>query len=85
MLRNSEPVAGGAGRGNRRGLGKHSRPHLAQGMSEYPPHVIPVAYVCLGYASEFLPRPQLETVGWLPRASLDELIFYGQWGKRNEE
>jgi hypothetical protein len=27
----------------------------------------------------------LEKVGWLPRASLDELIFYGQWGKRDEE
>ena len=60
-------------------------PILLRECLNIPPHVIPVAYVCLGYASEFLPRPQLETVGWLPRASLDELIFYGQWGKRNEE
>ena len=60
-------------------------PILLKECLNIPPHVIPVAYVCLGYASEFLPRPQLETVGWLPRASLDELIFYGQWGKRNEE
>ena len=60
-------------------------PILLREWLNIPPHVIPVAYVCLGYASEFLPRPQLETVGWLPRASLDELIFYGQWGKRNEE
>jgi len=60
-------------------------PILLRECLNIPPHVIPVAYVCLGYVSEFLPRPQLETVGWLPRASLDELIFYGQWGKRNEE
>jgi len=60
-------------------------PILLKECLNIPPHVIPVAYVCLGYVSEFLPRPQLETVGWLPRASLDELIFYGQWGKRNEE
>ena len=60
-------------------------PILLKECLKIPPHVIPVAYVCLGYVSEFLPRPQLETVGWLPRASLDELIFYGQWGKRNEE
>jgi len=60
-------------------------PILLREWLNIPPHVIPVAYVCLGYVSEFLPRPQLETVGWLPRASLDELIFYGQWGKRNEE
>ena len=60
-------------------------PILLRECLNIPPHVIPVAYVCLGYASEFLPRPQLETVGWLPRTSLDELIFYGQWGKRDEE
>ena len=60
-------------------------PILLKECLNIPPHVIPVAYVCLGYVSEFLPSPQLETVGWLPRASLDELIFYGQWGKRNEE
>jgi len=60
-------------------------PILLKECLNIPPHVIPVAYVCLGYVSEFLPSPQLETVGWLPRASLDELIFYGQWGKRDEE
>ncbi len=50
---------------------------------DIPPHVIPLAYLCLGYVDQFLPQPQLEMVGWLPRASLDELIFYDQWGRRN--
>jgi 5,6-dimethylbenzimidazole synthase len=60
-------------------------PVLLKQVLDIPPHVIAVAYLCLGYVSEFLPHPELETVGWLPRASLDELIFCDQWGKRNGE
>ena len=60
-------------------------PALLKQVLNIPPHVIPVAYLCLGYVSEFLPRPELETAGWLPRASLDELIFYDQWGRENAE
>jgi len=48
-----------------------------------PAHVIPVAYLCLGYVSEFLPRPQLETTGWLPRLSMEELIFEERWGQKH--
>lgn len=48
-----------------------------------PAHVIPVAYLCVGYVSEFAPRPDLEAAGWLQRLPLDELIFYEQWGERN--
>ncbi len=50
---------------------------------EVPQHVIPLAYLCLGYVDQFLPQPQLEMVGWLPRAALDDVIFYDHWGKRN--
>jgi len=42
-----------------------------------------VAYLCLGYVSEFLPRPQLETVGWLPRLPVDELIYDDYWGQKH--
>ena len=49
-----------------------------------PPQVILVAYLCLGYVSEFLPRPQLETIGWLPRLPIDELIFDDYWGAKHE-
>lgn len=48
-----------------------------------PSHVIAVAYLCLGYVSEFLPRPQLETVGWLPRLPVDELIYDDYWGEKH--
>lgn len=50
-----------------------------------PAHVIPVAYLCVGYVSEFASRPELESAGWLARLPLEELIFYEQWGKKNEE
>lgn len=45
-----------------------------------PPHVIPVAYLCLGYVSEFLPRPELEAVGWRDRLPLRDLVFADRWG-----
>src|SRR5205085_1327622 len=34
-----------------------------------PEHVIPVAYLCIGYVHEFPDKPMLQTTGWLPRAN----------------
>ena len=50
---------------------------------QIPEHVIPVAYLCLGYVREFLPRPELEIAGWLPRIPLEDLIFFEHWGEKN--
>lgn len=44
-----------------------------------PDHVIPVAYLCIGYAREFLGEPELQRRGWARRASLDSLIHHEQW------
>jgi 5,6-dimethylbenzimidazole synthase len=60
-------------------------PRLLKQVLDIPSHIIPVAYLCLGYVSEFLPSPELEAAGWLPRASLDELIFYERWGAKHAE
>jgi 5,6-dimethylbenzimidazole synthase len=60
-------------------------PDLLKQALNIPSHIIPVAYLCVGYVSEFLPRPELEAAGWLPRASLDELVFYERWGVRHAE
>jgi 5,6-dimethylbenzimidazole synthase len=60
-------------------------PNLLKQVLDIPSYVIPVAYLCVGYVSEFLPRPELEAAGWLPRASLDELVFYERWGVRHAE
>lgn len=48
-----------------------------------PSHVLPVAYLCVGYPDTFLPKPELELVGWAPRLPLQDLIFVDQWGQRD--
>ena len=49
-----------------------------------PNHVVPVAYLCLGYVDEFASKPDLETAGWLPRLGLEDVIYYEKWeDKRN--
>ena len=51
---------------------------------ELPNHIVPVAYLCLGYVDEFASRPDLETAGWLPRLGLEDVIYYEKWeDKRN--
>ncbi|GAB2572472.1 5,6-dimethylbenzimidazole synthase [Dyella jejuensis] len=44
-----------------------------------PEHVYPVAYLCLGHVSEFLPRPELEIAGWRSRLPLEQLLHGNQW------
>ena len=44
-----------------------------------PENIVPVAYLCVGYVTHFPPKPELESAGWLPRLSLEKLIFCDQW------
>ena len=44
-----------------------------------PAHVYPLAYLCLGYVSEFLPRPELEIAGWRSRLPLEQLLHANTW------
>jgi 5,6-dimethylbenzimidazole synthase len=46
-----------------------------------PEHVYPLAYLCLGYVSEFLDQPELEAKGWRSRLPLDELVHLDGWRK----
>lgn len=46
-----------------------------------PEHVYPLAYLCLGYVSEFLDQPELEVKGWRSRLPLDELVHQDRWGQ----
>ena len=39
-----------------------------------PPHMVMVAYLCLGYVDAFEPRPELERVGWEQRVPLAEVV-----------
>lgn len=43
-----------------------------------------VAYLCLGYVSEFAPRPDLERAGWRDRLSLERLVFHERWGEHGK-
>ena len=46
---------------------------------ELPEHVVPIAYLCLGYVDEFAQKPDLETAGWLPRLDLKEVVYFEKW------
>jgi 5,6-dimethylbenzimidazole synthase len=45
----------------------------------------PVAYLCIGYVSEFRPRPDLEESGWEHRQPLSALIHFDSWDGRDEK
>ena len=44
-----------------------------------PVQVYPLAYLCLGYVSEFLPKPELEIAGWRARLPLEQLLHANTW------
>jgi 5,6-dimethylbenzimidazole synthase len=46
---------------------------------DLPNHVVPVAYLCLGYVDEFATKPDLETEGWLPRLDLEDVVYFEKW------
>ena len=39
-----------------------------------------LAYLCLGYVSDFATQPDLATAGWRARIPVEELIHYESWG-----
>jgi 5,6-dimethylbenzimidazole synthase len=47
-----------------------------------PEHVIPVAYLCIGYPHEFLDEPELQRKGWAERLPLDAVLYDERWGAR---
>ncbi|MDP3920087.1 MAG: 5,6-dimethylbenzimidazole synthase [Candidatus Omnitrophota bacterium] len=49
-----------------------------------PKHVI-VAYLCLGYVSEFPEIPELEAAGWRSRLPLEDLVYFNQWNGKLPE
>lgn len=50
-----------------------------------PEGITPIAYLCVGYVSHFYAKPELETAGWLPRLSMEELVYFEQWGQRDDQ
>lgn len=50
-----------------------------------PEHILPVAYLCLGYVSDFGDRPELEERGWETREAVENLIHFDGWKERDPE
>jgi len=55
-------------------------PGVIRGLLGLPEHVVPVAYLTLGYPVHFAERPMLSEVGWRARLPLADLVFEDQWG-----
>jgi 5,6-dimethylbenzimidazole synthase len=51
-------------------------PFRLRSILNIPEHIIPVAYLCLGYVSHFASEPELEREGWENRAPLEKVVFY---------
>ena len=45
-----------------------------------PDPVLPIAYLCVGYVSEFGVKPELELKGWEQAAPLSEFIHFDRYG-----
>lgn len=50
-----------------------------------PKAITPIAYLCVGYVSHFPAKPELETAGWLPRLPIEDLVYFEQWGQRDDQ
>ncbi len=55
-----------------------------RGLLGIPAELLPIAYLCVGYVSEFPANPELESVGWESRESLTRLIHFDRWDQRDE-
>ena len=49
-----------------------------------PEHVMPIAYLCVGYVSHFERIPDLEKAGWGKRDTLASLIHFDHWNGRDD-
>lgn len=58
-------------------------PQRLSSLLNLPDHVVPIAYLCLGYVEFFRQRPELEERGWDSRRPVEELVFTGQWGEQS--
>jgi len=41
-----------------------------------------IAYLCLGYVTQFNDKPELEKLGWLPRRDVDSAIHLDGWTEK---
>ena len=73
-------MASSKSRGNRNGLVSIISNRELKKILEIPKYIKPIAYLCLGYVSEFSQTPDLEKSKWLKRLALNEIIYLEKWG-----
>lgn len=57
-------------------------PEAIKDILDIPSHIQVVAYLCVGYVSEFRTRPELEEAGWESRMPLRDLLHFNSWTNR---
>jgi 5,6-dimethylbenzimidazole synthase len=48
---------------------------------EIPDHILPVAYLCVGYVDQFASQPELERSGWEKRVPLETAVSYDTYSE----
>jgi 5,6-dimethylbenzimidazole synthase len=61
------------------------RPEVLKEILGIPEEIVPIAYLCVGYVSEFHERPELEKRGWREREGLAGLVGFDGWRERTGE
>jgi 5,6-dimethylbenzimidazole synthase len=46
-----------------------------------PDHILPVAYLCIGYVDQFASEPELERSGWEKRVPLETTVCYDTYSE----
>jgi 5,6-dimethylbenzimidazole synthase len=50
-----------------------------------PAEVVPIAYLCIGYTTHFIARPELELTKWERRIPLATVLYFDCYGVRNKD
>ncbi|WP_058865900.1 5,6-dimethylbenzimidazole synthase [Chloracidobacterium thermophilum] len=57
-------------------------PEMVKTLLDIPAHLTLVAYLCVGYVSDFPAQPELETKGWEHARDLTEMVYFDRYGVR---
>jgi nicotinate-nucleotide--dimethylbenzimidazole phosphoribosyltransferase len=58
------------------------RPAVLKDILGLPPHVTPIAYLCIGYVEDFDPAPELAQRGWAKPRPLSWAVHHELWEER---
>lgn len=52
---------------------------------DIPRRVVPIAYLCLGYVSQFFDKPELQSANWRPRLPISELVHFERFNEGSDD